>query len=69
MLWMSCIAEYLVNGEVIPKQIAQVLRRGGAEIVKVESEECFGKQPLLRGQCHGSLPQACRLVSLFPYHR
>lgn len=50
MLWMSCIAEYLVNRKLIPNQIAQVLRRGGAQIVKVERGECFGEQLLLRGQ-------------------
>lgn len=65
MLWISCIAEYLVNRELIPKQIAQMLKRGGAEVVKVEREECFGKQPLLRGQWHGSLPQACGSASPF----
>jgi len=47
MLWMSCIAEHLVKGELIPKQVAQVLSRGGAEVVKVERGEYFGKQPLL----------------------
>lgn len=64
MLRVSCTAEYLVKGELIPTRIAQVLRRGGAG--KVERGECFGKQ--LRGQWHGSLSQACRAVSLASYH-
>lgn len=60
-----------MNRELIPKQITQMLKRGGAEVVKVEREECFGKQPLLRGQWGSGMAVYLKPADqppLFPYH-